>query len=131
MHAGAISGDADALAELFTEDGLFEAPLVPDGDVLPNRLAGRAAIRAGIGAYHTDPASAGTVDTTRSRYTLHETADPDVFITEVDTVLTADGRDTAMSLVQIFRLRDGKIAHLRDYFRPPVRTGSPAAGPGR
>jgi ketosteroid isomerase-like protein len=28
----------------------------------------------------------------------------------------ADGRRTTMSLLQIFRLRDGQIAMLRDYF---------------
>ena len=40
-----------------------------------------------------------------------------MFIAEIDVAFDeADGRRTTMSLVQIFRLRDGQIAMLRDYF---------------
>jgi limonene-1,2-epoxide hydrolase len=58
----------------------------------------------------------GTVNVEKSRYVLHATADPDVFIAEIDTVVDGDGGATTMSLVQIFRVSDGKIALLRDYF---------------
>ncbi|WP_429216448.1 hypothetical protein [Kitasatospora sp. MAP12-9] len=57
---------------------------------------------------------------------LHTTADPDVFIAEIDTIFDGDGdgdgdgEDVAVSLVQIFRIRDGKIARLRDYFAPEL-----------
>ena len=115
VHAGALSRDADALAALFTEDGVLEAPLVPDGHPFPNRLVGRDAIRDGLAEYYRRPVGApGTVDTERSAFVVHDTADPDVFIAEIDTVV--DG--VAMSLVQIVRLRDGKIARLRDFFAP-------------
>ncbi|GAB1642038.1 nuclear transport factor 2 family protein [Krasilnikovia sp. MM14-A1259] len=121
VYAGAISRNADAVAEMFTEDGLFEAPLVPPGHRLPGRLEGREAIRTGIAAYHDDPQYQRTVDIERSRYVLHDTTDPDVFIAEIDTGFIAPGgRRTTMSLVQIFRLRDGRIASLRDYFAPPA-----------
>lgn len=113
VRAGALTRDADSLAELFTEDGVLEAPLVPDGHAFPNRMVGREAIRAGMAEYYRRPAGApGAVDTARSSFVLHETTDPDVVIAEIDTVV--DG--VAMSLVQIVRLRDGKIARLRDYF---------------
>jgi len=53
----------------------------------------------------------------RSGYVLHDTADPDVFMAEIDVAFDeADGRRTTMSLLQVFRLRDGQIAVLRDYF---------------
>ena len=53
----------------------------------------------------------------RFGYVLHDTPDPDVFIAEIDVAFDeADGPRTTMSLVQIFRLRDGQIAKLRDYF---------------
>lgn len=45
MYAGAISRDPEAVAAMFTEDGVYEAPLVPDDHRLPRRLAGRDAIR--------------------------------------------------------------------------------------
>jgi ketosteroid isomerase-like protein len=119
IHAGAILRDPDAVAALFTDDGVYEAPLVPPGHPLPRRLNGREGIRGGIGAYHRYPAFNVTVDMEASAYVLHETAEPDVFITEIDTVLVrSEGTRETMSLVQIFRVRDGKIALLRDYFMP-------------
>jgi ketosteroid isomerase-like protein len=114
IYAGAITHNADAVAALFTEDGVYEAPLLPDGHRLPRRLDGREAIRVGVAAFH-DPAHQGTVDYERTGYVLHETADPDVFIAEIDAVVNG----TTMSLVQLFRLRDGQIALLRDYFAIP------------
>jgi hypothetical protein len=51
VHAGAISRNPDAVAALFTEDGVYEAPLVPDGHRLPRRLAGRDAIQVGLSAF--------------------------------------------------------------------------------
>jgi limonene-1,2-epoxide hydrolase len=51
---------------------------------------------------------------------LHTTSSPDVFIAEIDTVFDGDGEDVTVSLVQIFRIRDGKIARLRDYFAPEL-----------
>ena len=75
--------------------------------------------RSGIGAYHRYPAFEVTVDFERSGYVVHDTADPEVFVVEIDTVLvTPPGERTTMSLVQIFRVRDGLIVQLRDYFAP-------------
>ncbi|SLM00726.1 MULTISPECIES: nuclear transport factor 2 family protein [unclassified Actinoplanes] len=119
IHAGAISRDPDAVAALFTEDGVAEAPLAPDDHPL-RRLVGRDAIRAGVGRYHRQLRLPGTMNPQRSAYVLHDTADPDVFIAEIDVALDrADGRQTTMSFVQIFRLRGGRIAVLRDYFTEP------------
>jgi ketosteroid isomerase-like protein len=116
VHAGPLTRDPDAVAELFTEDGVFEAPLLPPGHHLPQRLSGRAAIRAGMGAFHTEPSFRTKVDVSRTGYVLHETTDPDVFIVEIESAF--DNGET-MSLVQIFRVREGRIAHMRDYFRAP------------
>jgi limonene-1,2-epoxide hydrolase len=117
IRAGAMTRDPDAVAELFTPDGVYEAPLVPDGRAFPRRLAGRAEIRAGLAAYYERPADpGGTVNVAQSRYVLHATADPDVFIAEIDTVLDGADGATTLSLVQIFRVSEGKIALLRDYF---------------
>ena len=119
VHAGAISRNPDAVAALFTEDGVYEAPLVPDGHRLPRRLAGRDAIRAGLSAFHRELASPGPVNAGQSRFVLHDTADADVFIAEIDAVLDhPGGQRERVSLVQIFRIRDGRIAVLRDYFAP-------------
>jgi ketosteroid isomerase-like protein len=116
VYAGAITRNPDAIAALFTEDGVLESPLAPDGHPL-RHLVGRDAIRAGTSRYHQQPAHQGTMNLERSAYVLHDTPDPGVFIAEIDVAFDeADGRRTTMSLVQIFRLRDGQIAMLRDYF---------------
>lgn len=121
VTAGAFRHDAAAVAELFTADGDYEAPLLPPGYPLPRRMHGRAEIRDGMAAYHRAAAYQGTADPARSRLVLHDTADADVFIAELDTVLIGpDGSSTTMSLVQIFRVRDGLIVSLRDYFTPPA-----------
>jgi ketosteroid isomerase-like protein len=117
VYAGAITRNPDAIAAMFTEDGVFDAPLVPDGHPLHRRLVGRDAIRTGTSVYHQQPTYQGTMNVERSAYVLHDTPDPDVFIAEIDVAFDeADGRRATMSLVQIFRLRDGQIAMLRDYF---------------
>jgi uncharacterized protein len=117
IYVGAISRNPGAVAAMFTEDGVYEAPLIPDGHRLPRRLAGRDAIRAGLSAFHRELTSQGTVNAGQSRLVLHDTAD--VFIAELDVVLDhPGGRREPVSLVQIFRIRDGRIAVLRDYFTP-------------
>jgi len=117
VYAGAITRNPDAIAAMFTEDGVFDAPLVPDGHPLHRRLVGRDAIRTGTSVYHQQPTYQGTMNVELSAYVLHDTPDPDVFIAEIDFAFDeADGRRATMSLVQIFRLRDGQIAMLRDYF---------------
>jgi uncharacterized protein len=117
IHAGAITRNPDAIAAMFTEDGVLDAPLVPEAHSLHGRLVGRDAIRAGTSMYHQQPTYQGTMNLERSAYVRHDTRDPDVFIAEIDVAFDeADGRRTTMSLVQIFRLRDGQIAMLRDYF---------------
>jgi len=120
IYAGAITRNPDAVAEMFTQDGIYEAPLVPDGHPLPRRLVGRDAIRTGIAVYHRELAFDGTVNFEDSTYVLHDTAEPDVFIAEIDTVLNdSAGQRMTMSLLQIFRIRDEQIALLRDYFAAP------------
>src|SRR5205823_6168490 len=120
LYAGAITRNPDAIAAMFTEDGVYDAPLVPDGHPL-HHLVGRDAIRTGTRVYHQQPTYQGTMNVERSAYLLHDTVDPDVFIAEIDVAFDvafdeADGRRTTMSLVWIFRLRDGQIAMFRDYF---------------
>jgi ketosteroid isomerase-like protein len=130
VYAGPISRDPGAIAAMFVEDGVFEAPLVPDGHQLPRRLVGRDAIRTGISAYQLYPAYQGTVNVEQSGYVLHDTTDPDVFIAEIDAVFDeATGQRTPMSQVKIFRVRDGQIVSLRDYFTPPPSVAADRLAP--
>ncbi|MBL1082531.1 nuclear transport factor 2 family protein [Streptomyces actinomycinicus] len=127
VHAGILTRDADALAENFTEGGVLEAPLLPAGAALPQRMEGREEIRRAMAAYcERNARDTRAPNAQKSGYVLHTTADPDVFTVETDAVFdaagdgdgTGTGTDETISLVQIFRVRDGKIARLRDYFAP-------------
>jgi len=119
VWATAMTRNADAVAELFTDDGVIEAPLLAADRLFPARMQGREEIREKLAAYYVRAANPGrTVNPQASRYVLHNTVDPDVFIVEIDAVFDGPepGTNTTMSLVQIFRTRDGKIALMRDYF---------------
>ncbi|MFC7262764.1 nuclear transport factor 2 family protein [Streptomyces lutosisoli] len=116
-----MTRNADALADSFTADGVFEAPLMPAGATFPGRLVGREEIRSAMAAYYEQQAKDDrSPNLEKSGYVLHTTSSPDVFIAEIDTVFDGDGEDVTVSLVQIFRIRDGKIARLRDYFAPEL-----------
>ncbi|MFF7373086.1 hypothetical protein [Streptomyces tricolor] len=60
---------------------------------------------------------------------LHTTAHPGVCIAETVAVLDRDGEEVTVSLVQIYRLRDGRISRLRDCCAPqrglPLTPGVP------
>jgi ketosteroid isomerase-like protein len=119
VWASAMTSNADAVAELFTADGVIEAPLLAANKLFPQRMQGREEIRSKLAAYYQRSGHPGrTVKPQASRYVLHHTVDPDVFIVEIDAAFDGPGPGviTTMSLVQIFRIRDGKIAMLRDYF---------------
>jgi ketosteroid isomerase-like protein len=115
LYAG-MTSNPEAQAALYADDGVFEAPLMPKGAEFPHRLEGQDALREGFAAMHLRArADTRVVDMANSRYVLHTTADPEVFIVEMDAAFVdAD----PMSLVQIYRVRDGRITLLRDYFAP-------------
>ena len=56
----------------------------------------------------------------KSRSVVHTTADPDVFVVETDTAFDAPDGIRIVSLVNIFRMRDGDIVLLRDYLSSDV-----------
>jgi ketosteroid isomerase-like protein len=117
----AMSRDVDAQADLFATDAVFEAPLVPAGSTYPRRLEGRAELRKGFAEIHRrSDRVPGVVNVEKTRYTLHLTTDPDVFIAEIDAALDVDGGTVVVPFVQIFRLRDGEIVSMRDYFAPTL-----------
>ena len=115
---GVMTSDVDAVVAMFADDGVYELPLAPlDGDV-PRRIVGPQAIRDLRERLRDRAAADGKVNIEKSRYELHETADPDVFIAEVDTALDKGAVTEMFSLLYIFRMRGEKIALLREYFAP-------------
>ena len=106
-----INRDMAGFADLFTEDAVIELPFAAAG--LPDRLAGQDAIREF--ATRTADWPFEIVDL-RVRH-LHRTADPEVVIVELTTLgrVTATGETFQVPCIQVFRIRDGRIALFRDY----------------
>jgi ketosteroid isomerase-like protein len=104
---------ADSLLGLFTDDVIFEFPYAPDG--LPERLEGTAALAAHLerlGPLLTfGPMELGAV------YAVGETV---IF----EFSCTGEGVNTGAPYDQVYisvvTLRDGRIAHYRDYWNPLV-----------
>jgi ketosteroid isomerase-like protein len=101
--------DMRAQAELYAPDGVLEWPFAPDG--VPTRIEGREEIlrtletlRAGAGGLEIDEAN--------SKVTVHETADPEVIVVELDLAMGP----VRLPYVQVYQVRDGQIVNLRDYW---------------
>ncbi|MEV1202472.1 nuclear transport factor 2 family protein [Microbispora rosea] len=118
---------ADALADLFADEAIYEFVFWTPHRGPSQRYDGREEIRVGFRA------AWGSVSkpplTGFGEVCVHETADPEVIISEgeMDGVNHATGRPFTSRFVLVLRARDGRIVHLRDY-SDVLRT---AAGLGR
>jgi uncharacterized protein len=117
---------ADALADLFARDALYEFPfLAPQRGV--QRYEGREAIRSGFtaawGTLASSPVQAIRV------LAVHDTTDPSIIIGEheYDAVDPETGRSWTTRFLIVLQAQEGEIVALRDY----VDTLSVAQGLGR
>jgi uncharacterized protein len=80
------------------------------------RLDGQQAIRDFSNRAAASPLRIDDLETVA----LHHTSDPEVVIVELlsRVTLATTGRRLAVRSIQVFRIRDGKIALFRDYFNP-------------
>ena len=107
------SGDVQAWLNLCTDDVIFEFPFAPPGR--PSRVEGKRALDEYLAAVPSRVEFDQLSD-----LETHQTVNPDVAIFE----MTATGRvkDTdepyEMSYVVVLTVRDGRIAHYRDYWNP-------------
>jgi uncharacterized protein len=107
-----LTPHAPTFVEMFAEDGVMEFPYaLPDA----KHLEGRQALAAHLGYL------ARIVELLNvSDVTLHETSDPKVVILEFASSgrAVATGEPFEQRYVSVIRLRDGHIAHYRDYWNP-------------
>jgi hypothetical protein len=106
-----IARDFDAFADLFAEDGVIELPFAVGG--LPTRLEGREAIREFSLRTSDRPIDIIDLHTVQ----LHQTTDPEVVILELVTKARHTTTKTPFEApcIQVFKIRNGQIAHFRDY----------------
>jgi ketosteroid isomerase-like protein len=106
--------DSDGFVELFADDAVIELPFAAPG--MPARLDGKAAIREFSKAMDATPVRIDDIETVA----LHETTDPELVVIEIvgkGTVATT-GQSFESPCIQVFRVRDGLIHLMRDYFNP-------------
>jgi hypothetical protein len=106
--------DIDAFIELFAADAVMELPFAGPG--MPARFEGQAAIREFSKRAQTMALRVDDAVTT----SLYETSDPELVVIEIVTkgTLTTTGQTFEAPSIQVFRIRDGRIQLMRDYFNP-------------
>jgi ketosteroid isomerase-like protein len=107
------AGDFDRLAELMTDDLVFDLPYGPD--FLPMPIEGRE---------QCNQMQLMTFQLFSSfqqeLVEIHECADPDELIAEYrsDAVVARNGNTYRNRYIGVLRFRDGKISHWREYHDP-------------
>ncbi|MEV0970007.1 nuclear transport factor 2 family protein [Microtetraspora glauca] len=116
LRAG-LTEDREAQAALFSDDAVIEFPFAPPGT--PSRFQGREEIRAMLTSLGRGTAQAGMrLDQDKSVMTVHETADPEVIIAEIELHVDVETTDDVLKVpyVQVWRVRDGRVVLFRDYW---------------
>jgi ketosteroid isomerase-like protein len=111
----AISERPEDMADCYAANVVIEMPFAPAA-LQPSRgETSREELRARFGA-----GRAVRRYERLANVVIHETADPEVIITEYDLHgrFTETGRAFAQSYVMVMTIRDGRIVHTRDYTDP-------------
>ncbi|WP_163510508.1 nuclear transport factor 2 family protein [Fodinicola acaciae] len=107
------AGAYDQLADLYAEDAVIEIPFAPPG--VPRRSQGREEFRARFQSVR----GLWTIDGIEP-VRIYQTTDPEVVVTEftLQRTVTATGASFASDYILVMTIRDGLIAHSRDYADP-------------
>jgi ketosteroid isomerase-like protein len=111
----AVSEHPEDMADCYAENVVIEMPFAHEA-LYPARIAtSREELRTRFGA-----GRAVRRYESLDHVVIHETADPEVIITEYELHgrLVATGRPFAQSYVMVMTIRDGRIVHTRDYTDP-------------
>ncbi|MEM1381821.1 MAG: antibiotic biosynthesis monooxygenase [Pseudomonadota bacterium] len=105
------NSDADAIAQMWTEDAVLEFPFAPRG--FPKSVEGRPTIEK----YFRDALGAVTPIGYPGRV-VTPLADPNACVIEFGSELTVGDDPTVQknSYITIVRVRDGKIAHFKEHY---------------
>ncbi|MEU8083172.1 nuclear transport factor 2 family protein [Micromonospora sp. NPDC049101] len=108
-----LAKDMAGFIALFAEDAVLELPFAPPGQ--PRRVAGRAELHE----YLINYPDLLDVREIRDR-TVHETRDPEVIVVEfaASGFVVATGRPYEVRYIAVLTIRDGRLAHYRDYWDP-------------
>ena len=119
-----LAGDASAYADMFAPDAVVEWPFNPDG--WPKRLEGRDAIRTHVAGVFARFQAAGRKLVAVRDPVIHSIGKHEVAVEFSIEAATPSGA-ARLPYVQFLRVTDdGRIAVLRDYFRPAPDSAPPA-----
>ncbi|MEF9887127.1 nuclear transport factor 2 family protein [Streptomyces sp. P9-A4] len=107
-----LDKSADDLADLYAVDAVHEFPFLFPG--APERYEGREEVRTGYRAlWGASPAQPREI----REVAVHGSTDPEVIVVEqvVSGTVTTTGRPFEFPGLLVIRVRDGRIAHVRDY----------------
>ena len=114
-----MNQDLDAFAGLLTEDALQEMPFgkLLDIDGFDTEWRGKDTIMS-----YFRKAIPGRRNHVFTIKRLHRTTDPEMIIVEAHarSDVVALGKVYDQDYVMFFKLRDGKIAHFKEYYNPMV-----------
>lgn len=105
-------GNAEFDGDLLAEDAVIEVPFAPPGRA--RRIEGRAEFLAMVARERGSmPVRLEDV----RDVVVHETADPEVIVVEYEIAgtVTTTGRRAAAAFISVLRVRNGKVAHWREY----------------
>lgn len=110
-----LKEDIPQWMELWTEDAVFEYPFAPAG--YPPALRGKDALFA-----HFRNFPQTITFTEFIEVEMHQTLDPNTLIVEFAGRgrMAASGKAYEQRYISVVRMRDGKIAHYKDYWNPLV-----------
>lgn len=110
-----LQGEIDLWVELMHEDIVFEFPYAPPG--LPPQITGKSAMRAHITTLLTQLQLFEFLDVR-----MHPTLSPDTLIAEFACRGQAigTGKPYNQRYISVVQMKQGKIAHYRDYWNPLV-----------
>jgi ketosteroid isomerase-like protein len=122
--------DLHAYVQLFAGGGTLEFPFAPPG--APRRMQGREEIRRSLEPLWRQARQSGRRIAGYDPVVVHQTLDPEVIVAEFTLHGVLQGRGDAyrMSYVHVYRVRDGRILSLRDYWNPLALAGPDAATQG-
>lgn len=112
-----LAADGDQFGDLLADDVVIEMPFAPPGR--PSRFVGSERFLAFAAPQRADfPVRFEEVRSV----VIHDTADPQVIVVEYELAgtVTTTGRQVAAPFIGVLRVRDGKIAHWREYQNVPA-----------
>ena len=107
------AGEFDKLADFVTDDLVFDLPYGPD--FMPNPVLGREAWNQ-MQLMTFELFSSFALELIE----VHDCLDPDELIAEYrsEAVVARNGNDYRNRYIGVFRFRDGKISHWREFHNP-------------